>query len=252
MFYFYLSLLGFAVGLVSSLLGLGGSVFIIPLLPLVVSLSLKSTIYTSILCVLFVTLFNVTMFAKDKLVDWKLGLSLFPLVSLASFLSSHFSHYFSDQVVKFLLVFIMISMVLKLLWKPRKADGDIPPLKKNLISGIAGLLSGGLAGITGIGSGVVLGPTLLSLNLTDHKKVSPTINLLIFFTCLFSTIGNLNFHGGELQFKEAVDIKLSVIIFLFSLLGSYPGRKINKKISQTQRKIVVAVTLSLLALKVLI
>lgn len=251
MLYVTLAFLGLTVGFASSLLGLGGSVFIIPLLPLFIDLTLKSIIYTSILCVLFVTAFNVIMFTKEDLVDWRLGLSLFPLVSAASFLSSKFSHYFSESIVKYLLIATMLSMVLKLLWKPKKVKANISSLMRNTISACAGLLSGALAGLTGIGSGVILGPTLLSLNLTDHKKVSPTINLLIFFTCLFSTLGNLSLlENFSLQFKEPVKVELAMTIFICSLLGSWYGRKINSKIDQSKRKIVIAITLSLLAFKV--
>jgi uncharacterized membrane protein YfcA len=248
--YVILALLGSIVGLASSLLGLGGSVFIIPLLPSVIALPLKTIIYTSIFSVMMVTLFNVVMFQRKGLVDWRLGATLIPLVSMGSFVSSYFSHYFSDIVVKGLLVAIMITMVLRLLVDRFDGTVELSSLKERVIKGLAGTLSGGLAGLTGIGSGVILGPTLLSLKLTDPKKVSPTINLLIFCTCFFSILGNLQW--STLTFKEAIRFDLSVTIFLFSIFGSYFGRKINNSIPPRKRKIVVGLTLLALALKVFI
>lgn len=250
MIYLSLAILGALVGFASSLLGLGGSVFIIPLLPELIDLPLKTIIYTSIFCVMLVTAFNVFMFHRQKLVDWKLGLSLFPLVSLASFCTSYFSHLFSDVVVKLMLVSIMLIMVLRLLVNKFDGMGDVSQGTRTAVKGVAGLLSGGLAGLTGIGSGVILGPTLLSLNLTHPKKVSPTINLLISFTCLFSILGNVNLSQG-LTFKVPVRLDLSVTIFLFSIMGSFIGRKLNSSIDPRTRKIVVGVTLFLLAAKVL-
>lgn len=252
MIYLYISLaiLGSLVGFASSLLGLGGSVFIIPLLPELIELPLKTIIYTSIFCVMLVTAFNVFMFHRQKLVDWKLGLSLFPLVSLASFSTSFFSHLFSDLVVKLLLFSIMLIMVLRLLINKFDGLGEVSKGTRTTIKGVAGVLSGGLAGLTGIGSGVILGPTLLSLNLTDPKKVSPTINLLISFTCLFSILGNIEISATP-AFKVPVRTDLSVTIFLFSIMGSFLGRKLNSSIDPRRRKIVVGVTLLLLAGKVL-
>ncbi len=250
MTYVILAILGSVVGLASALLGLGGSVFIIPLLPSVIDLSLKTIIYTSIFCVMLVTLFNVTMFHRKGLVDWRLGATLFPLVSVGSFVSSYFSYHFSDTVVKGLLVAIMITMVLRLLIDRFDGKGDLSVFKERVIKFIAGTLSGGLAGLTGIGSGVILGPTLLSLKLTEPKKVSPTINLLISCTCFFSILGN--FQWSSMAFKEAIRFDLSLTIFFFSIFGSYFGRKINNTIPPRKRKIVVGLTLLALALKVIV
>ena len=243
-----LPVLGMLVGLGAALFGLGGNVFIIPLLPSIVDLTLRETISTGIFTVLFVTLVNVISFGSRGLVDWKLGAQLLLPTSLFSFISSKYAYLIPDSYSKLLLVAIMLFMAIRLvLFKgsPHLKNGRF----RMLFAQLAGVVSGSLAGLTGIGSGVILGPILLGFNLTEEKKVSPTINLLIFVACFFATLNNLNFGEFSFQSSGSVRIDYALLIFAFSLIGSWYGRRWNVQIESGLRKKVIAGILVLLCLK---
>lgn len=246
-----LILLGLVVGFGSTLLGMGGSIFIIPILPIIVEISLKETIATGIFTVFFVTAMNTYRFHRNGLVDWRLGFILLPTSSTFSFLSAYYSSNVSEVAVKYLLLFIVGLMITRLLFLGNKTI-QLSRKKSLTIALISGSVAGIFSGLTGIGAGVLLGPTLLILNLTDHKKVSPTINFLIAVSCFFASLGYLNFSEVAFPKWGMVSIHYALGIFLASLIGAIFGRRLNSTISPLLRKRLVAVVLIVFSLKLIL
>lgn len=247
-----IAILGGLIGISSALLGLGGNILIVPILPLfplASSLSLKSVVATGIFTVFFLTLVNVFSFYRQKLIDFKLVLTLIIPTSLFSFLSSFHVDKVNDNVIKTLLILVMISMVIRLLLFKKKESNTVNELNYPLLLG-AGALSGSLAGLTGVGTGVLLGPLLLSLNLTDEKKVSPTINFLIMVACFFSSLNYLSFSEFNFPNSGLVRLDIALMIFIPAIFTAILGRKINKNISPRLRRWVVSSVLSLLIIKI--
>ena len=107
---------------------------------------------------------------------------------------------------------------------------------------IAGFLSGVLAGLTGIGTGIILGPLLLSANLTDDKKVSPIINFLIMIACLSSSF----------NYTDLVRYDYAFYIAIPAIITGYFGRKLNTSISPKRRRFIVASCLIILMIKTIV
>lgn len=238
--------LGFLVGISSALLGLGGNIIIVPSLPLISQLELPSVIATGILTVFFVTLFNVINFYRQKLLDFKLVSLLIIPTSLSSYISSHYASLIPEKTIKTLFILVMILMLIKL----------IIPLKINLqkkyqkfIFVLAGLFSGTLAGLTGVGTGIILGPLLLSTQMTEDIKVSPTINFLIMISCFFSSLNYLSILNISFPQSGLVRLDYVLLILIPALITGIIGRKLNSNIKPRNRRIVVGLTLILLIAK---
>lgn len=245
---FFIILLGSLVGISSALLGLGGNILIVPILPLISELNLTSVIATGILTVFFVCLVNVINFYRQDLLDFKLITLLFIPTSVASFLSSSFHHYFSEEIIKFLFLAVMAAMIVKLfLPKKEKSKGEKKEHKIFLLA--AGAFSGLLAGLTGVGTGIILGPLLLSMSSTDEKKVSPTINFLIMVSCFFSSLNYLSLE--QFNFPSSGPVRLDYVIYIAipALITGIIGRRMNTTISPKKRRIVVGIALILLMIK---
>jgi len=246
-------ILGGLIGISSALLGLGGNILIVPLLPLLPmasTLTLKSIVATGIFIVFFLTLVNVISFYRQKLIDFKLVFTLIIPTSLFSFLSSFHVDKVNDNIIKTLLILVMISMVIRLLLFKKKDSNSVNELNYPLLLG-AGAVSGSLAGLTGVGTGVLLGPLLLSLNLTDEKKVSPTINFLIMVACFFSSLNYLSFSNFNYPQSGLVRIDIALMIFIPAIVTAVIGRRINTSISPKLRRWVVSSALGLLILKII-
>lgn len=244
----FIIILGILIGLSSSLLGLGGNVLIVPILPLISELQWKFVIPTGILTVFIVTLLNVLSFYKQKLLDLKLIALLFFPISLFSYISSYLINNFSEQFIKVCFVTIMSLMVAKLII-PVKAKKLNNNSIQNLALILAGSLAGFLAGITGIGSGLILAPLLLGFNMTDPKKVSPTINFLIMSACFFSSVNYLSFNFEN--FPQLGSIRLDYVFYISipAIISSMYGRKMNLNIADNKRKVIMGSTLFLLVIK---
>jgi uncharacterized membrane protein YfcA len=235
-----IGLLGIIVGFVSSLLGVGGSIFIIPLLPLIIPISLKATIATGIFSVLMVTLYNSALFQRKKMIEWEVAFKIIPFTLLASFISARVSGGLSDQTISFVFSGIVIAMLWSLFFRKHKTI-HFPPKIRAVIISTAGLVSGALNGMTGIGSGLILGPLLLSLKLVEPKKVSPVINVLILCACIGASSANYTF----------IEYHLAFLIFTGSIIGSYFGRKMNNTIGIEKRKLLLGTILLAVLIKML-
>ena len=223
--------LGLSVGLVSSLLSLGGSIILVPTIPTFTSLTLKQAVPLSIFIVNLVTAQNSYFYYRKKLIDLAFIKKTFIPLSLLSFLSAYFSPYVSKKYCLILLLVIFVLMAFRLL---KTTNIELPKRRKKIILSIAILISGSFSGLIGMGNGLVLAPCLLAFNLMPHQKISPTINLSIFLGGLFSMAGFVS--NGQLVSLISNNITLILSITLTSMVSSYFGRKVNNKISQDWRK----------------
>jgi uncharacterized membrane protein YfcA len=242
--------LGLSVGLSSSLLGLGGNVVIVPLLPLITALELKVVVATGITTVFLVTLINTVFFLRDRLVDLKLVLWLFFPSSLASFLAAGTIQYIPADWIRYTITFILVIMILRLISRKKQSN----TLAKKTSTGIlliASFISGVTAGVTGVGTGVLMSPLLLTFQIIDPKKVGPTINALICLTSFSSCLKFLT--SSNFAFPQWGLIRLDYVFFLSTaaVFSAFWGRRWNKRIAADTRKRILAFCLFLLLLKMI-
>ncbi len=249
-FSFEYGLLGLFVGLVSSLLGLGGSVLIIPILPSLAPLTFREVIATSLFSVALITFSNSVIYQLKKLINWKQVLTLFPLVSLGSFLSARNSHHVEEKYVKTLLIFVMLAMFYRLI-KKGKLPFKIPGFESKYFLPGVGFCTGLLSGLVGIGGGVILTPTFMIKKVMDHKRISPTINCLIFLGSLTAVLGYMDFNLDKFPQMGAVHTQIGFTLFIFAFMGSLIGIRLNSKISEPLRKKVFSAILLILAVKLI-
>ena len=245
-----LVVLGFVVGLISSLLGLGGSILMIPILPSLLNMDFREVIATSLFTVTLVAFSNVIIFQLKRLVEWKMVLLLFPIISFASFMSARNSHYVDEKVIKILLIVVMMAMVFRLTSK-KQLPFKIPGFDSKFFLPFVGLFTGTLAGLIGIGGGIILTPTFMIKQIIPHQKISPTINCLIFFGSLTAVLGYMNTDFSTFPKVGAVHLNLGLMLFASAFVGSLLGIRLNSKISEDLRKKIFSGVLFALSVKLL-
>lgn len=245
---FYTLILGFFVGIFSALFGVGGGVLIVPLLPMVTPLSSRETIATSLFCIFLVSLNNTIAFWRQKAVEWRVALRIGPLTAMGSFVSSFATRW----LPVFWLKGILGTLLLIFVWRGAqsnkvKSAGNISQIKIILM----GLFSGLASGISGLGSGIIVSPLLLSSKLVDHRKVTPTTNAVMVFTSLFGILSFLAWPSWRKPFIWGMvhgDIALKIIGGAW--VSSFIARRFQSRIPERLRKILLLTALFLLALKV--
>lgn len=154
----------------------------------------------------------------DKNLILKMGIPAILFVFIGSLLSKHFD----SMILEFALGIFLLTMSLLLLIFKRL---QIKPNTTNAISG--GILSGFIAGLLGTG-GAIRGITMAAFGLSTEVFIatSAIIDLGIDFTrsIVYTANGYVHAH----------DLYLIPLLLLVSIVGTFLGKKILSKMTQSQ------------------
>ncbi len=231
--YFVLGCLGMLSGISSAYLGVGGSLFLVPLLPLLVGLSPIETLQISLSIILVMSVINTLSFLYQKLILWSW---VYPIVFtglIISFLSSFVVSFMTDDRIRFVLwgflVFMLVLpfFVKKIMW-----------LKTRECVYAFGSLMGLCVGLTGLGGGFIISPYLHESKQMPSKNVSAVVCCSMFFVSLFALFGQI--QGSEFPFKNSSFWWSCYFLLLIpSIFGLFIGYFLNIKDKSRKRRVVL-------------
>jgi uncharacterized protein len=108
---------------------------------------------------------------------------------------------------------------------------------------LIGLMAGIVSGLTGLGGGIVLVPALIFLMKVDQHSAHGTSLLIIIPTALMGTFSYA--LGGYYDFK------ISLWLVIGGMLGGYLGATVANKISAEKLRLIYAIFLALIGIKML-
>ncbi len=228
--YFLLISLGMLSGISSAYLGVGGSLFIVPLLPLLIGFSPLETLQISLSLIVVMSIINTLSFLYQKLILWTW---VYPIVLtglVASFLSSLVTSHMTNYTIRFVLWIFLIFMLglsfflKRVIWlKTRKGVYAF------------GSLMGLCVGLTGLGGGFIISPYLHESKQVPSKNVSAVVCISMFFTSLFAIFGQI--QGTEFPFKNSSFWWFCYLLLLVpSILGLFIGYFFNIKDKSRKRR----------------
>lgn len=252
--YFILFGLALIFSTLSSLAGLGGGLFLIPVLILLFDLPVKFVAGTMLLAMVPYTLVATLRNMRSGLVNFRIGL-IMEIGSVAGVLTgARFSDFFPDLVLKIFFFCVAFYMLYSL--HAGEKDGRnwvgaafrkinrIPPfieeknLKEPAISIPALVVTGGVAGVfsgmLGIGGGFLNVPTLMiGVGLPSKAAVS---------TSLFMIIITASFGSASHIALGHVNFLLAGIVAGGMIFGAFFGTGLLKRLPEARiRKIIEAV-----------
>ena len=211
----------------SAWLGVGGSLFIVPLLPFLSPLDSLETLQVSLCLIFIISLVNLLSFTFQKLILWSWFIRCVFIALASSFASGFFVTFFHVLQIRFILwLFLALILMLPFLLK-RKGSF----LKEKGIY-IFGSLMGICSGFTGLGGGMILSPFLHESKIVPTKNISALVASVMFFVSTFALLGQLsqiNFlvNSSSLWFT----FFLLLVPSLFGLIfGYYVNIKQKKQI----------------------
>lgn len=246
-----LVLAGLAGGFMAGLLGIGGGIFYLLVLPYALTAvgvpeaeMVQFTIANSIFGTLFAALSGSitqirhrTFFLRQVL--WvSTGAITLSLLTLHFFVNTPlYSKPIFNTVVIILLVFILWRTLSRSLQKSpdQGATAEVPGTPPLLIG--AGGSGGLVAALSGLGGGAIVVPYLTLLLRMDVKKAKSISLGMIFFTSLLMTLFNMTedpqttpdaFHLGYIVFPIVVPLGIGVIIA--SPLGVKAGVRMSSRL----------------------
>jgi len=243
-----------AVSIVFSMLGQGGGAFYVPML-LAVSVPFYVAAATSQALIIIVSLSSMLVFSKAGMLDWKLVLLIEPPTNLGSFLGGYLSDYIPPYVAKLcfagvLLIgaYFMYKPVEERVrptsdghwWNWRRTGGAESYTINVFILVPIMILAGFVAGMLGVGGGLVKVPAVVLLGGVPMKIAVGSSSMMIGITALTGFVGHL--------LQGHFDLKLTATLAAGVLIGSQIGPRLGVKTDRAKLKKFFALLLFLIAL----
>lgn len=255
--------LGIIAGLLAGLLGLGGGVLIVPGLALIFNFLgippekiMHMATSTSLASIIFTTLTAAIIQHRRGNIDWYVVWHLLPGIFLGVIGGTSLANALPNSALRIFFGIFLGIIAFHLLFKRKKSTEETEkPKPSQWLQLIAGVITGLLGGILGIGGGIFVIPVLLHLGLDVRRAMATSA------VCAFSlsVIGTLNFMimswktpslmpgtTGYIFWPAAIIIAFTGIFFVPM------GNKLANYLSTKALERVFAVFLLLIALDMLV
>ncbi len=183
---------GLAAGLLSGLFGVGGGTVIVPMLVLLLGFDQKLASGTSLAAIVPTATVGVITYAVHGSVDVVVALILAAGSVVGAQIGSWLLARLSQNAIRWgFVAFLLIVIVMLFVVIPsRDADFEFTVLSViGLI--VVGLFTGVMAGLIGVGGGVIVVPVLMFVFGTSDLMAKGTSLLMMIPTAISGTIGNL-------------------------------------------------------------
>lgn len=242
---------GLGVGVLASMLGVGGGIILVPVLIIAFGLSPSTAPGTTLVAALFVAMASLIPYYRQKPrpIISKAGLLLATTSVPGSLIGVWLREIVSDEeILRLVFAAILMPIALKMLFTRRRgrADStsevgsfDLSRISKARIgySLIGSLCAGILSGLLGLGGGILMVPVLnMMMGLPMHAAVATSM-LTMVFTATSGTV--MNYLGGHIHVFYALTISLGMVV------GAQFGPRLVCKIDAVRLKQLFGVLLVL-------
>jgi len=258
-----LSPIAFLVGAIAAMTGVGGGVFIVPLLSLVYGFSSHHAIGTSLAVIVFTSLSSALEYWRQKRIDNKVGLILTLTTIPGAFIGAYLTNFIEESllglVFGFFLIVVSFRMTFQLnlyriqiprkgkIWRRKIVDsgGTILEYDADVNLGLVLSFFGGLSsGLLGIGGGSLMVPILhLTMNFPMHVAVATSMFIMIFTSV----------SGAATHFSLGnVDVGYAFFLCIGVVLGAQFGAYFSKKMSGKHLRRMFGVILFLVSVRMIL
>jgi uncharacterized membrane protein YfcA len=229
-------LLGVLVGAVSSFLGIGGGVFLVPILPMLYPLTAYEAIVLSLSFIFISVSVNTVIFQIQKKIVWEIALKMGPFIIIGGFLGSKVASKVPGIYLRAFLILFLLLMSFGFLKAILKSVAEITTNTDSkswivrLPSQVIGLFAGVLSGFAGVGSGIFLNWLVIQDPRVNAKQQSPTVNAMMIFVCggvFVSALWTDSEIFNKFYFKVG---GLSLLLMIIGIIGgAFIGKHLNSK-----------------------
>ena len=239
-----LPLLAFPVGMLAAMVGVGGGIFIVPLLALIYDFKTPEAIGTSLAMIIFTSIFSTISYSRQKRIDYKVGsvlsIATIPGAIVGALAANIISKDQLGLIFGVFLVFVALRMLITYNWgkpKSKKTDklwhrkiidsaGAVFEYYSDLKKGFPPSFFGGFfSGLLGIGGGVVMVPIMhFLMDFPMHLAVATSMFIMI-FTSLAGASTHFTLGNVHLEYM----ILLCVGIIFGTQVGAYVSKRTSGK-----------------------
>ena len=240
-----LAFIGVLGGILSGLVGVGGGIVFVPGLVYVGGWSIKEAVAASLVIIIFSSLSGTIRNAKSTdPVDWRIAGILSLAVAPASLIGVAISRVSSDTVVEVAFAAVLLALA----YPTARGRQELDESKKIPIPlvFVAGIFIGALAGLVGVGGGVVMVPLMvLGMGIRTKRAISTSL-AVIMFTGLVGAAGYI-----ATGFRGAEDLLSLPPLIVGSIIGAPFGVRIRDRLPAGVVRAVFAAFMVVVALRLL-
>lgn len=190
---------GLLAGLLSGLFGVGGGTVIVPLLVLLLGFDQRRAAGTSLAAIVPTASVGVISYAVGGDVAWIPALILAAGAVIGAQIGTWLLPKLSQTALRWSFVAFLLAVIVSLFFVIPSRDAELP-LTWLTGPGLAvlGVITGILAGLLGVGGGIIVVPALVLLFGTSDLIAKGTSLLMMIPTAISGTVGNLRRSNVDL------------------------------------------------------
>lgn len=255
-----LPVLGFLIGIVAAMTGVGGGIIMVPLLTLAYAFVPANAVGTSLAAITFTAVAATISYSRQRRIYYKAGLLLaiatVPGAVIGAFLTSVLPAATLGLIFGLFLIVVAIRISIvgfkktKTLENEKSESGDTSERKllankKRVAIGLGLGFFGGLAsGLLGIGGGVVLVPIMtLVLDMSIHTAVATSM-----LTMIVTSVSGVAQHYslGNINFEFAL------LLAVGTVMGAQFGAYASKRLSGNNLRIIFSLVLVVVSVQMIL
>ena len=255
-----LPIFGFLIGTVASMVGVGGGVFIVPLLTLLCGFSTSEAVGTSLATIIFTSLASTANYSRQKRIYYKTGLVLAITTVPGAYLGAYLTEIIQERLLGLIfgafLFFVALRMIFKLnLFKSEHSDTEkrhaidsecslFERKNKVLVGVVLGFFGGLSSGLLGIGGGSLMVPIMvLAMGMPMHITVATSM-----FTMIFTSTSGVIEHFR----LDHINIEYAFLLVLGTIFGAQLGAYASKRISGRNLRRIFGLVLIIVSIRMIL
>lgn len=209
--------IGIAAGGLSGLFGVGGGILIVPALLAVLRMPHRLAHGTSLAAVLPISVASLVGYWTSGKVDWSAALFLSIGAVVGAVIGTRLLRVLPQHVLAWIFITMLVVTALRMVTDRSVADGrDALDLLMELTLLVVGLVTGILAGLLGVGGGVVMIPAMVLLFAITPAVAKGTSVAVIIPTALMGTWRNRQHQNADLVVAMTIGVAGVVSAFAMS------------------------------------
>lgn len=240
----WLILLGFAAGILGSMIGLGGGIVIVPVLTFL-GFPPTTAASNSLFAALSNAIASTISYSKQKRIEISLGLKLGLLSIPGTVLGAIISTDVAPDIFKILFGFVLIASAAYIFLRKQIETKEKTLSKQIMIFTVgASFFAGIISAFFGIGGGIIFVPLMVVGMGMAMKRAAPTSQLIL----LFSSLSGVISHSllGHPDFTQAGFLAVG------SFAGGLVGARLSIDINERYLQIIVSVVVLIAAGKLIL
>jgi uncharacterized protein len=239
------AVVGIVAGALSGLFGVGGGILIVPGLVLFMGMEQRRAHGTSLAAIVPIAAGGVAGYALEGAVDWAAAGLIVAGAAGGAVLGTYALSRVSERLLGLLFGLFLLMTAGQLLIQIPQAEGRAElTLGVALVLLLVGIVSGTLAGLLGVGGGIVIVPALVILLSVPDAVAKGTSLAVIIPTAVVGTLGNVR--------RRNADLTVAAVVGVCGVASAFAISKVSVGLEPRLSSLLFAALLVVVAVRLLI